>query len=967
MTQYAKASAFGGGGGFNSPMTTQGDLITQDATDPIRLAIGGAATVLTSDGTDPSWEVPVGPVLTPSRAVQTNAGTGLVEVSTVTSAELAHVSGVTSAIQTQINAKEPTVTATTIADYYQGDKTFQPKLGLPISTATQTALDGKQDAGVGESTGVLTGGVMTAGTASNQYSVADGTGQIVDADGSITLVSWSGHSNIVPTNLATQLITFVGINSAGNIVEQTGRFTNTQSRIIIVLGVAVHVNLVSVDTVNNEQNVVYNVGNQLMDLQEAIGFFNISGNVFSANGANLNINKSIGVMSAHGANYQNDLDNPNALTLAAVTQASFQYRFSDGSNGVTGIAFDPANLDNGAGGLTALSSNNKWGVSRVYSFTSNNIKIQRGVEEFDSKDKALAGFAAEPFVTEPSIAANGMLRGWIVHKKNALDMSNDSQIVFIEAPKFQGSTGGIGSSASTLQDVYDNSANPEILTNVTQGALTLRRGSGADTDDIYQGQNNAGTETFSVTGNGLIKSDTLTASRAMVSNASKELVSSATTDTELGYVNGVTSAIQTQINAKGPALYDAVVDAAGGGDYTTISSAYTTEAAGATIYIRNGAYSESAFITIKAGTKLIGESREGVVITFTGTSWGLFRGEFGAYRGGSERTANNDAWNTTNMGTVSVTNGSTAAVYTGTTNPVAADLIHIAPNFYAIASSVDTGTKTITLDRNWGGDTLSGLDIMVHDTIVTDTETRTEFSNFTIILNAAGGQISAFRNLNTAYNMHISDIKILATAVASGASVFNLQAMMRSSVNDVEIDCNSQTTLKPFLIYNGISDFHCNSIVAYNVATNGVQFQGGTRAVRRSTLHFKSLACSGNALFSMTGIYQSDIRFDVVQCDRISAASGGTAANLAESRVEIRKANVNTSFTVFEGIKSFFAFNYVSDSVQVFNQTNATDFVCVTDSYIDGTLIVDAETVISGSVMYDAISGTPAQNNGFEF
>lgn len=44
----------------------------------------------------------------------------------------------------------------------------------------------------------------------------------------------------------------------------------------------------------------------------------------------------------------------------------------------------------------------------------------------------------------------------------------------------------------------------------------------------------------------------LTASRAMVTGASSELAVSATTATELGYVSGVTSAIQTQINAKAP-------------------------------------------------------------------------------------------------------------------------------------------------------------------------------------------------------------------------------------------------------------------------------------------------------------------------------------------------------------------------------------------------------------------------------
>ena len=41
----------------------------------------------------------------------------------------------------------------------------------------------------------------------------------------------------------------------------------------------------------------------------------------------------------------------------------------------------------------------------------------------------------------------------------------------------------------------------------------------------------------------------LTGSRAMVTDANKGIISSATTATELGYVSGVTSALQTQINA----------------------------------------------------------------------------------------------------------------------------------------------------------------------------------------------------------------------------------------------------------------------------------------------------------------------------------------------------------------------------------------------------------------------------------
>jgi len=61
--------------------------------------------------------------LTANRAILSN-GSGVLVASSVTNTELGYLSGVTSAIQTQLAGKEPTITATTSADYYRGDKTF---------------------------------------------------------------------------------------------------------------------------------------------------------------------------------------------------------------------------------------------------------------------------------------------------------------------------------------------------------------------------------------------------------------------------------------------------------------------------------------------------------------------------------------------------------------------------------------------------------------------------------------------------------------------------------------------------------------------------------------------------------------------------------------------------------------------------------------------------------------------------
>ena len=48
------------GGGADLPLTNQGDLLTRDATDDIRLPIGGAGLVLTSTGTDVTWNTVAG-------------------------------------------------------------------------------------------------------------------------------------------------------------------------------------------------------------------------------------------------------------------------------------------------------------------------------------------------------------------------------------------------------------------------------------------------------------------------------------------------------------------------------------------------------------------------------------------------------------------------------------------------------------------------------------------------------------------------------------------------------------------------------------------------------------------------------------------------------------------------------------------------------------------------------------------
>lgn len=80
-------------------------------------------------------------------------------------------------------------------------------------------------------------------------------------------------------------------------------------------------------------------------------------------------------------------------------------------------------------------------------------------------------------------------------------------------------------------------------------------------------------------------------------------------------VNDITIAATA---GSGQDLYDVIIDAAGGGDYTSIATAINTEAAGTSFFIKNGTYNETVAAVMKAGQVVIGESRGGVLINCFG-------------------------------------------------------------------------------------------------------------------------------------------------------------------------------------------------------------------------------------------------------------------------------------------------------------------------------------------------------------
>jgi len=111
----------------------------------------------------------------------------------------------------------------------------------------------------------------------------------------------------------------------------------------------------------------------------------------------------------------------------------------------------------------------------------------------------------------------------------------------------------------------------------------------------------------------------LTASRAVISNASGKVAVSAVTDTELGYLDGVTSAIQTQINSKidGTSLNASNLDSGTVNDArlpSSISSDITGNAATATTAAAlTGDITTSGDISLDIGGSVFIDSSDGVI------------------------------------------------------------------------------------------------------------------------------------------------------------------------------------------------------------------------------------------------------------------------------------------------------------------------------------------------------------------
>lgn len=331
----------------------------------------------------------------------------------------------------------------------------------------------------------------------------------------INKVFYLGSNNVIVNNIATQDITYLMVDVSGVLYQQGTYPSPSERRDNLFIGRVVHPDRVTILAVINSPDLETSPVSQLRDMFIPMQLIN-NGIAPYADGANLSFNILGGKLTGLGINGHVDIKNPNQITLAGKVPASFFYRTQTGGNTGLVSVINPGFYDN-AGTITAIPTSGDGGANRstnvrVYQFANGNVVCQYGQQYYTSLANAIAGIPSESFVRFSNVSSNAVLIGIISVRRAATVLNSATSAIFTNASMFgEVNTSTNGISTTTLQQAYDNSATPEILTNAALGALSVKSGT-VDTDMVIEAVNGAGVVTAAITGAGVITGASLSTS-----------------------------------------------------------------------------------------------------------------------------------------------------------------------------------------------------------------------------------------------------------------------------------------------------------------------------------------------------------------------------------------------------------------------------------------------------------------------
>ena len=653
--------------------------------------------------------------------------------------------------------------------------------------------------------GLLYGGILSYG-GGNLY-VKSGSGLIFDANAStgsepspiITRVNWNDVTQSL-TYLTTATQTYVYVDSSGNVQQQTTFFTPDQYVNSIPIGLIYHSNKTTATAVGYNVYTTYNTTNQALDFINAFGPLRENGLTVSGQSGTMRLNISAGTAYVLGGFYADDPENVSHKNVNAVTTASIVRYYRSGSDFIADnnsnsfyTEIDSTKYDDGSG-ILATVGNSNWSIQRAfYNPRTNRVAVYYGQHRYSTLANALAEVGSDSFTEAELTAHNNVFVGYlIVEGGTNTDLTNTTKNAIVQAGLFRNTVGSAGSTSFTpslasLTDVTITSptdgqalvyssgdwvnANPATASYVTGSAFTSANpaltasysltssyiaandlpanidaskiGTGVvnNTEFSYlDGVTSAIQTQFtakqdSITGAATtVTGSNLTANRVVISNTNGKIDISNTTDTEIGYVSGVTSAIQTQFSGKQSTITGAattitssnltvnravISNASGKIDISTVTDTELGYVSGVTSAIQTQFSGKQASLTGNGFVK----STAGTISYVTGTSTQFVK---------ADGTLDSSTYITA---AITSLNGLTAATQTFASGTTGTD--------FSISSNTSTHTFNLPIASATNTGKLSSTDWTTFNNKVGSTRTISTTSPL-----AGGGDLSANRTLS---------------------------------------------------------------------------------------------------------------------------------------------------------------------------------------------------------------------------
>ena len=517
--------------------------------------------------------------ITASRAVASDANGQLV-AATTTATELGYVNGVTGAIQTQLDAKQSTTladgkflvgngsnvaTAVTLTGDVTSTNAGVTAIGANKVTLAQEAqiatasFKGRTTAGTGnvevltatQATALLNNVVGDSGSGGTKGLVpAPAAGdaaasKFLKADG-----TWTALSGLSSTLTDAHILVGNGSNVATD-VAVTGDISITNAGVTaIASGVIVNADVNASAAIDYSKlasmtsaSILLGNGSNVPTVTAVTGDVTINNTGVTAIGANkvtLAQEAQMATASFKGRTTAGT-GNVEVLTATQATAILNNMVGDSGSGGTKGLVPAPAAGDAAAGKF--LKADGTWAAGGVPTLTDAHIFV--GNASNTATDVAVTGDIS---ITNAGVTAiaSGVIVNADVNASAAIDYSKLAALT--SANILVGNASNVATVTAVTGDIGITNAG---VTSISSGVIVnadVNASAAIDRTKIASGTNY---RILANSSSGVMSENAaITASRAVASDANGQLVAATTTATELGYVNGVTSAIQTQLDAK---------------------------------------------------------------------------------------------------------------------------------------------------------------------------------------------------------------------------------------------------------------------------------------------------------------------------------------------------------------------------------------------------------------------------------